>query len=457
MVLNWTPEQVLGLSPDSGSTKRGKALASVSKWPVLGQCEQAVWGECKGSGKNPYRTIIDLSEPAFRCSCPSRKFPCKHALGLFLLLAEQTAAFSERTIPDWGAEWLAKRTQTSEQKEAKQAIKAQKRKDIDPTAQAKRVEKRAVKVDAGLADLSLWLEDIVRQGLANLPNQPYSFWDQAAARLVDAQAPGLARRVKALAGISHSGQGWPERMLQGLGQLHLLVSGYQRIADFGPQMQAELRSQIGWPQTQDDLQARVAKADPLVSCLSDLWYVLGKTVTEEDKLKVQRTWLWGYQNQKATLVLNFAHGRQPLDVSLVPGSCFSGRLIFYPGTGVQRSLVDAREGTASILPDPALGFDRMEEAIAQYARALSENPWLLQFPLVLRQVWPHYVSDHSVSKWWLQDEAGEGLPLAPKFEQGWKMMAISGGHPITVFGEWNGQTLLPLSLWDTTQFLTLGQ
>jgi len=456
MALNWTSEQVLALAPDAGGAKRGKALATVSKRPLLGQCEQAVWGECKGSGKNPYRTIIDLSEPAFRCSCPSRKFPCKHALGLFLLLAEQADLFSDRTIPDWGAEWLAKRAQTSEQKEAKQAIKAQKRQNIDPTAQAKRVEKRAAKVDAGLVDLSLWLEDIVRQGLANLPSQPYSFWDQAAARLVDAQAPGLARRVKALSGIPNSGQGWPERLLQGLGQLHLLVQGYQRIADFEPQMQAELRSQVGWPQNQDDLKARAAQGDPLVTSLADLWYVLGKTVTEEDKLKVQRTWLWGYQTQQATLMLSFAHGHQPLDVSLVPGSCFSGQLIFYPGTGVRRSLVNAREGTASILPDPALGFERAEGATARYAQALSENPWLLQFPLVLRQMWPHYSSDHPIYTWWLQDEAGEGLPLSCSLDQGWKLMALSGGHPITVFGEWDGQTLRPLSFWDSAQFLTLG-
>ena len=212
---------------------------------------------------------------------------------------------------------------------------------------------------------------------------------------------------------------------------------------------------MGWTQNQDDLKARALQADPLVSCITDLWYVLGKIVVEEDKLKVQRTWLWGYQTQTAALVLSFAHGHQPLDVSLVPGACFSGRLIFYPGMGVRRSLVDTREGMALILPDPTLGVDRMEKAIAQYAQALSENPWLSQFPLVLRQMRPHYASNHPAFKWWLQDQAGQGLPLSRSFDQGWKMLAVSGGHPITVFGEWDGQTLLPLSLWDKTQFLTL--
>ncbi|MBD0269487.1 MAG: SWIM zinc finger family protein, partial [Cyanobacteria bacterium Co-bin8] len=84
----WTPEQVLALAPDAASAKNGRGLAIGHKWFTLGTHQSAVWGECQGSGKNPYRTQIDLSEPAFRCSCPSRKFPCKHGLALFLLLAE---------------------------------------------------------------------------------------------------------------------------------------------------------------------------------------------------------------------------------------------------------------------------------------------------------------------------------------------------------------------------------
>ena len=80
----WTPEQIVALAPDAGSVKAGRELATARKWVSLGRSEQAVWGECQGSGAKPYQTKIDLSEPAFQCSCPSRKFPCKHALGLLL-------------------------------------------------------------------------------------------------------------------------------------------------------------------------------------------------------------------------------------------------------------------------------------------------------------------------------------------------------------------------------------
>ncbi|MFG6099542.1 SWIM zinc finger family protein [Leptothoe sp. ISB3NOV94-8A] len=445
MAGTWTSEQVLALSPDAGSTKRGKSLANVSKWQLLGHAGQAVWGECKGSGKKPYRTQIDLSEPAFRCSCPSRKFPCKHALGLFLLLVEQLEAFGNDPPPDWVTEWLEKRAQTANRQQIKHKKAA-----ADPAAQAKRAEKRAAKIEAGLEDLTQWLADIIRQGLAAWPNQPYSFWDQAAARLVDAQAPGLARRVRSLGSIPHSGQGWPERMLTALGQLHLLVESYGRLDSLTPAMQAEVRSQIGWPQTQDDLRLRVEKADPLVDCVADTWQILGKVVIEEDKLQMQRTWLWGSENQKSALVLNFAHGRQPLDVSLIPGSSFSGNLIFYPGTGLQRAFIDLRENTTAQVPPPT--GNTIAAAIGHYAHSLSQNPWLERFPLTLAQVWPLPRED----SWWLRDAARKVLPIAPGFQRGWELLALSGGYPLTVFGEWNGSTFLPLSLWSGQQFHPLG-
>jgi uncharacterized Zn finger protein len=99
MPSSWTTEQVLSLAPDASSAKAGRDLAAARKWLTLGQEGQAVWGECQGSGKSPYQTQIDLSEPAFRCTCPSRKFPCKHGLGLLLLRVDQPAAFPQQTAP----------------------------------------------------------------------------------------------------------------------------------------------------------------------------------------------------------------------------------------------------------------------------------------------------------------------------------------------------------------------
>ena len=72
--MNYSAEQIIALATDAASAKAGRSLAAASKWQNVGQDEGALWGECQGSGAKPYQTVIDLSEPAFKCSCPSRKF-----------------------------------------------------------------------------------------------------------------------------------------------------------------------------------------------------------------------------------------------------------------------------------------------------------------------------------------------------------------------------------------------
>src|SRR5437868_12831162 len=115
----WTTERILSLAPDASSAKSGRDLAVPRQWSSLGRTDQAAWGECQGSGAKPYQTRIDLGEPAFSCTCPSRKFPCKHSLGLFLLLVQQPAGFKDGPPPGWVADWLTAREAKAEKKAKK--------------------------------------------------------------------------------------------------------------------------------------------------------------------------------------------------------------------------------------------------------------------------------------------------------------------------------------------------
>ncbi len=438
MSMVWTTEKVLALSPDASSTKSGQQLSRPNHWVTLGQSPAVLWGECQGSGKTPYRTQIDLSEPAFKCSCPSRKFPCKHSLGLFLLFADQPDQLTAATPPDWVQEWLDKRSQTVQKKQEISATKA-----IDPAAQAERMAKREAKVTAGLADLERWLRDSLRQGLAALQTQPYSYWDGTAARLVDAQAPALAKRVREMAGLPQSGAGWPERLLAAFGTLYTIVQGYQRLTTLPVAVQAELRSQIGWTLKQDELLGLANDLDSTVETCRDRWWVLGRRVFEEDTLQVQRIWLQGMATQRSALLLNFAHRSQVLECSVWSGTCFQGELIFYPGLYPLRAVIKSREAEEIPWTDVGLkGGSDLQGAIANYGLAIAQNPWLETFPMLLNDVVP-IVQEESCE---LADQGGYVLPLDSAFNKSWSLMALSGGHPIQVFGEWNGFTLMPLSI-----------
>jgi hypothetical protein len=83
-VERWSPAQVAALATDPGSLRGARGVAGPGHWPASGLTGDVLWGLCRGSGRSPYQVCVDLSGPAYRCSCPSRKFPCKHALGLLL-------------------------------------------------------------------------------------------------------------------------------------------------------------------------------------------------------------------------------------------------------------------------------------------------------------------------------------------------------------------------------------
>jgi len=443
MSAHWTTEQVLALAPDPTSAKNGRGLATRSKWVSLGAQRSLVWGECQGSGKHPYQTQIDLTEPAFKCSCPSRKFPCKHGLGLFLLLTEQPHEFSATEPPRWVVEWEKSRSQRAEKQAEKQAKRQEKA--VDPTAQAKRAAQRRQKVNAGVQELRRWLEDRVRQGFATMPQESYQMWDGIAARMIDAQAPGLARYLRELASVVHSGTGWCDRVLERCGRLYLLLEGFDRIDTLPPTVQADLRTQIGWSINQDEVLAGEAKPD--------LWLVVGQQTQEEDRLKTRRTWLYGLTTSKFALLLDFAHGQQSFEQSLLPGSCLEAELVFYPSAYPLRALIKTRQEAVLLAKTPP--GSSVNEAIAHYSQAFTQSPWIERFPLLLQAVIPQ----HSGTSWSIQDWEGAVLSLSPRFEQNqaWQLLALSGGHPLSVFGEWDGTAFFPFSVWVEDSFYGFSQ
>lgn len=432
MSLQLTTDQILALAPDASAGKAGKDLANGRKWQNLGVNDAAAWGECQGSAKEPYRTAVDLQDQAFRCSCPSRKLPCKHSLGLLLLLARDAGPFTQQDAPEWAATWLAGRAKRAETRATKPAPPPGG--VADPRAAERRAASREAKISAGLGELDLWLQDVVRRGLAATQTQPYSFWEGPAGRLVNAQAPGLARRVRDLAGVPQSGGDWPARLLGELGLLHLAVAGYRRLDTLPPETQADVRAVVGWTQGQDEVLT--------AESVRDEWLVLGQHVGEEDKLRVQRTWLWGRSRARAALILHFAAAKQPLDASLVLGTQLDADLTFFPSAYPLRALVKARHAPQVPLADLP-GYPTIAAGLAAYAAGLAAYPWLDLFPLPLSAVVPIRAGD----EWAVRDTAGQVLPLSPRFERGWPLLALSGGHPLGLFGEWDGAVLRPLGAW----------
>jgi hypothetical protein len=422
--------QILALAPDPASAKAGSQLAAPRNWSNLGGSGGALWGECQGSGKTPYRTQIDLGGPAFKCTCPSRKFPCKHGLGLYLLRTVEPALFGQIDEPAWVRDWLQGR-------QVRQEKKAEPNGEAAATAAAqarKREEKREDKVGAGLLELQTWLHDLAREGLASVRSRGQGFWDAIAARMADAQAAPLARRLRRAGSMLYqSGLRNAEGLVANeLASLYLLAQAWQRIDQLAPALQADVRALLGWTMSQDD----VLRQRPV----TDRWRVLAQCTFDDERLRVRASWLHGAGQGRWALHLQYAVGTQGFEQQLAPGTEFDGDLCFYPSAYPLRAQIRRQDGPRPL----ATGVEPsdLDGLLDTYAAALAAQPFLERHPVLLGGLVPDD-ADHGI----VRDAQGRCIVLHPAFRHPLHLLALSGGHPLTVCGEWDGRMLLPLSVW----------
>ncbi|MFD3456533.1 SWIM zinc finger domain-containing protein [Streptomyces sp. NPDC058691] len=431
----WTADQVLALAPDASSRKAGTGLAAAARWSGTGTTGTAVWGLCAGSGSKPYQTVVDTAGPGSKCSCPSRKFPCKHAIGLLLLWSggEVGPAAHGGGRPDWVVEWLDARRAREERKAAPATAAGG-----DPEAARKRAEQRARRVAAGAAELERRLTDLLAGGLAGADREGYGRWEETAARMVDAQAPGLASRVRELGTAAASGGDWPSRLLEETALLHLLARGclgHDRLP--GP-LAATVRTRVGFTVDSAEL-----LAGPTVR---DHWLVLAQHDSADDRLTTRRIWLHGRDTGRPALLLSFgAAGRAP-ELALPVGLGVDAELAFHPGARPLRAVLGTRHGppTPGAVP-PGVGVGA---ALESYGEAVADDPWLDAWPVVLAGVVP-VPGD---TGWQLADTTGpDAVPVAAGDGGGagglWRLAAVSGGRPVTVFGELGHRGFRPCTAW----------
>ncbi|WP_171117586.1 MULTISPECIES: SWIM zinc finger family protein [unclassified Streptomyces] len=435
--VRWTAEQVLALAPDAASRKAGSKLGAAGPWSEAGSSDEGtVWGLCKGSGSRPYQTVIDIADasgPAYKCSCPSRKFPCKHALGLLLLWSGDDGAVPPGQAPDWAEQWIAGRRQRAAEKRTPGTAGSPPA-AADPEAARRRAERRAERITAGATELEQRLADLLRGGLAAAEQAGYGLWEETAARMVDAQAPGLAARVRELGAIPASGPGWPVRLLEECALLHLLDQGWLHRDRLPESLAATVRSRVGLPASADGPPVR------------DRWLVLAQYDTADTRLTTRRIWLYGADSDRTTLLLSYgAAGRAP-ELALPVGLTLEAEVSAYPGAGQARAALGeqfAPPAPTSIRPP---GMTTTQAAV-HYGEALRADPWLDSVPATLDRVIP----TPDGNSWQLADaDEDAALPLTPaaRARPGlWRLVALSGGAPVKVFGECGHQGFTPLTAW----------
>ncbi|WP_051468283.1 hypothetical protein [Actinomadura oligospora] len=326
----------------------------------------------------------------------------------------------------------------------------------------KTAERRERRVGDGLAELDQWLRDQVAHGLARAERAPYRLWDDASRRLVDASAGSLAGQVKALAGVPRRA-GWPDRLLAEYALLRLLVRAYQGRDTLPPRLREIVRARIGFTMPQDDVLAHGER-------VHDTWCVIGARDTTLDQLTTRRVWLRGAESGRSALVLSFAARGRPLDASFKVGAHVDATLSFYPD-GLRALVAERSKRTAPRRPERGPGPSQVGSELAgpsqaggwrapggtsvrglleEYAAALAGDPWLDRWPAVLEQVRPARDGRGDLH---VLDADGDALPV--RTGDPWPLLAVSGGGPVTLSGEWTPDGLHPLALWHPEEGVVL--
>lgn len=451
-------QKIEAIAPDQASLQAARKLLKPAVWSELSVDGAGLaWGECQGSGATPYRTVISESDVGYKCTCPSRKFPCKHSLALMWLRVEGKVSFEARQAPEWVQDWVRRRRSATkpeagadvddkgEPRRAKNiALSAAEETDApDPKAEARaaaarersRLDREAA-VTAGLDDLDQWLTDQMEAGLGAFAANPGKACRLIAQRLVDAKAGGLANRMDELPVYLYTLPDAlrPVAAARELGQIHLLAEAWRRQESLSAELRADLRREIGWSATREAL-----LADESAQRVTGVWRVFATLEeTQQDRLRRIETWMWrespGEGSRFAVLIdfVPIAGGaaRSPW----VVGERLQGTLLFYPSPiplrAIMGELLVPGQMCSDVLALPEAG---LEAAWQSWESALAIRPWLHTWPMQFRGV---QIRRNGQQYYLTSLEAEITLPILPA--QAETVAPLLALERIDGFALWNG-------------------
>ncbi|KRB28207.1 hypothetical protein ASD99_03565 [Mesorhizobium sp. Root695] len=416
------------LAPDQASLSAASRLTRQSNWPRLEKNEQLalIWGECQGSGSNPYRVVVDTGDHGYKCTCPSRKFPCKHTLALMWIAATTPASFAAAgATPEWVNDWLGRRRKTASQpletrpvagsKSISEAAQDDERVVVEDaasverreTAQRKRADDTRSSVSAALDELDQWIADQLRLGLAGFVDNSSDRCRRIAARLVDMKATALAGRIDEIPSrlMAVRNEERPDMAIRELGQLVLLAKAWRSAPD-----DPELKRLVSTSESREQV-----LANPDATQIESVWEALGEKIeSRRDGLVSHSTWLLDLNSAtpQFALLLDFfpaSAGRR--SNAFKSGARFEARLVFYPARQPLRALLADRKGDIASGDWPDFSFG-VSDPLADHGARQDTAPWITDSPVMLPP--GAVLLDDRGASWWQAagDPHGIALPIA---------------------------------------------
>ncbi len=294
---------------------------------------------------------------------------------------------------------------------------------------------RFMGMQAGNAELQSRLLDLIRGGLVQIDLSPPLYFEEFAARMVDAQLGSIAKRIRSWSTFREQfPDTWHEKLLNELGELYLFSKAFQHFDRLSDSFQDELLAQAGVTTRTSDLFQQQG--------VQDEWLVVGQVTTPEpNNLTSRRTWLIGKDTQKIVLLLDYTFGSSEFTTLWLKEIAYAGEAVYYPAAYPLRVAFKS----VDVVPifTEISGYETIEAFLGAYSEALAQSPWLSQFPVVLTSVKPIFYEN----KFLLVDKKKKHIYTEGEETALWKLLAMSGGQSISVFGEWSGQIFKVLNVF----------
>jgi hypothetical protein len=440
LVLNdWTIRNVINLASGTNDMVAARSLQLSSHWHSIAHDGYMIWAQYHENERKKYEIRIDMialqaEGKGFTCTCSRNRPPCEHILSLLLIILEAPEKYLVDVTPDAIMEKMDRRSRRVRSRLEGLAQPPKLSPDEQTDSSNQFDQSRFEQMQDGIAELDHWMRNLMRQGLGHVNVTDPAFWQPITDRMVDSFLPGIADRLRYIAQIPqmHLDE-WVEPLLAELGKLYLLVDSFKRYHALPLPVQADMRDAVGWS-------FKTLPSDAEIDTVHDQWVVLGKRDFKYSRNSwLRRTWLYGQQSERYAVVKEYVIDPALLMMTVTGGQQIEATLRFFPSRAALRAQLDSPvEQLASA--DLTLPLQTMEEALARYQRLCARNPWLTEAVVCVDDMIPFQYQE----RWYAKSGTEEVLPLHPNFRNHWPLMAMSGGYPLQVLGEWDGRFFFPL-------------
>lgn len=227
-----TESYIDSLALNINAIKNGKELVKKNKFSTLctSPDQTLIFGECKGSGSTPYICSIDFIKaeaPVFRCSCPSRQFPCKHNLGLMYAYSAGSP-FETTDIPQ---DIMDKRENAEKREEKKkEAVSGDNVKKRKPNKAA--LTKKISSQLEGIGIVEKLILQLTQSGLGSIDKKTLQTLEEQAKQLGNHYIPGIQTALRELVLVLQSSEDREAIYSNAMERVNILYSLVKKSKDY---------------------------------------------------------------------------------------------------------------------------------------------------------------------------------------------------------------------------------